>query len=142
MCDCCIGRSEIISILATDEYLEGIYVVPPIAAGVFIHALYDIFSAVSFFHKKSLNIMIATVTAAVVKYCTELCFYSGAWVLSRRIYHTNINIVLVVMHYWNICRIEEEKIYDGKFSLFIVLAVVTGCILCNFFYEFKLIRYF
>ena len=137
-----LAAPEIISILATDEYLEGIYVVPPIAAGVFIHALYDIFSAVSFFHKKSLNIMIATVTAAVVNIVLNYVFIRELGYLAAGYTTLISNIVLVVMHYWNICRIEEEKIYDGKFSLFIVLAVVTGCILCNFFYEFKLIRYF
>ena len=61
-----LAAPEIIRILATEEYLAGVYVVPPVAAGVFIHAMYDTFAAVSFFHKKSTRIMTATLTAAIV----------------------------------------------------------------------------
>lgn len=60
-----LAAPEIIGILATKEYYEGIYVVPPIAAGIYTTALYDNFTAISFFHKKSFNIMIATVIAAI-----------------------------------------------------------------------------
>ena len=56
-----LAAPEIIGILATKEYYEGIYVVPPIAAGIYTTALYDNFTAISFYHKKSYNIIMATV---------------------------------------------------------------------------------
>ena len=40
-----LAAPEIIGILATKEYYEGIYVVPPIAAGIYTTALYDNFTA-------------------------------------------------------------------------------------------------
>ena len=136
-----LAAPEIIGLLATEEYSEGIYVVPPIAAGVFIHALYDVFSAVSFFHKKSMRIMIATVTAAIVNVTLNYIFILNFGYLAAGYTTLISNIVLVAMHYWNIRKIEKERIYDGKFSLLLMAAVVGGCLLCNLLYGMTLVRY-
>ena len=112
-----LAAPEIIRILATEEYLAGIYVVPPVAAGIFIHAMYDTFAAVSFFHKKSTRIMTAGYTTLLS------------------------NLVLTAMHYRNARRIEKEEIYDPKFSLRSVALVTAGCLLCNLLYPFALLRY-
>lgn len=136
-----LAAPEIISILASDDYMEGIYAVPPIAAGIFAHALYDVFSAVSFFHKKSMNIAISTTTAAVVNIVLNYIFIKSFGYIAAGYTTLIANLVLVVMHYWNTRRIEKEQIYDGKFSCLIVLAVVTGCLLCNLLYGFVIVRY-
>lgn len=136
-----LAAPEIIGLLATEDYAEGIYVVPPIAAGVFIHALYDVFSAVSFFHKKSMRIMIATVTAAIVNVTLNYIFILTFGYLAAGYTTLISNIVLVGMHYWNIRKIEKERIYDGKFSLMLMAGVVTACLLCNCLYGMTVIRY-
>ena len=136
-----LAAPEIIGILATDDYMEGIYAVPPIAAGIFAHALYDVFSAVSFFHKKSVNIAISTTTATVVNIVLNYIFIKSFGYIAASYTTLIANLVLVVMHYWNTRRIEKEQIYDGKFSCLIVLAVVTGCLLCNLLYGFVIVRY-
>lgn len=136
-----LAAPEIIHILATEDYMEGIYVVPPIAAGVFIHALYDLFSAVSFFNKKSFNIMIATVTAAVTNIVLNYIFIMNFGYLAAG-YTTMIsNLVLVGMHYLNMRKLEKEQIYDGAFSLKVLCAVILGCISANWLYSFTILRY-
>lgn len=136
-----LAAPEIIGILATDDYMEGIYAVPPIAAGIFAHALYDVFSAVSFFHKKSVNIAISTITAAVVNIVLNYISIKSFGYIAAGYTTLIANLVLVAMHYWNTRRIEKERIYDGRFSCFVVLAVVAGCLLCNLLYGFVVMRY-
>lgn len=136
-----LAAPEIINILATDEYLEGIYVVPPIAAGIFIHALYDNFSAVSFFHKKSAMIMTATLTAAVINIVLNYFFIKNFGFIAAGYTTLISNVVLSGMHYYNTRRIEKEKIYDFKFSLVSTALVVAGCLACNLIYELSIIRY-
>lgn len=67
---CCILISllapEIICIFGTKDYLEGIVVMPAVTAGTFMHVLYDLFSNVAFFKKKSIYIMLATLLAALI----------------------------------------------------------------------------
>ena len=136
-----LAAPEIINILATDEYLEGIYVVPPIAAGIFIHAQYDVFSAVSFFHKKSVRIMVATLTAAVVNIILNYVFIKNFGFIAAGYTTLISNVILSGMHYYNTRKIEKEKIYDFKFSLLSILLVIVCCLAANLIYEFNILRY-
>ena len=137
-----LAAPEIIRILAVKEYLEGVYVVPPIVIGIFLHALYDIFSAVSFFHKKSVYIMMASVTAALANivlnyFCIKRFGYIAAG-------YTTLasNLILTGMHYINMRRIEKERIYDPLFIIKAVALVTVGCLACNFLYGItSIVRY-
>ena len=136
-----LAAPEIIRVLGTEEYLAGVYVVPPVAAGIFIHAMYDTFAAVSFFHKKSTRIMTATLTAAAVNLvCNYVCIKQFGYIAAG--YTTLLsNLVLTAMHYRNARLIEPEEIYDPRFSLLSVALVTAGCLLCNLLYPFLLARY-
>lgn len=136
-----LAAPEIIRILATEEYLAGVYVVPPVAAGVFIHAMYDTFAAVSFFHKKSTRIMTATLTAAVVNLLGNYVLITAFGYLSAGYVTLLSNLVLTAMHYRNARRIEKAEIYDPRFSLCFVALVTVGCLLCNLLYPFLVVRY-
>lgn len=136
-----LAAPEIIRVLATEEYLAGVAVVPPVAAGVFIHAMYDTFAAVSFFHKKSTRIMTATLTAAAANLVGNfICINAFGYIAAG--YVTLIsNLVLTAMHYRNARRIEPEEVYDPKFSFLAVSLVTAGCLLCNLIYPFIALRY-
>ena len=136
-----LAAPEIIRILATEEYLAGVYVVPPVAAGVFIHAMYDTFAAVSFFHKKSTRIMTATLTAAAVNLVGNYIFIKSFGYIAAGYTTLLSNLVLTAMHYRSARLIEPEEIYDPRFSLRSVALVTAGCLLCNLLYPFTLLRY-
>ena len=136
-----LAAPEIIRILATEEYLAGIYVVPPVAAGVFIHAMYDTFAAVSFFHKKSTRIMTATLTAAAVNLVGNYVCITAFGYISAGYVTLLSNLVLTAMHYRNARCVESEEIYDPKFSLLAVALVTAGCLLCSLIYPYAALRY-
>ena len=136
-----LAAPEIIRLLATEEYLAGVFVVPPVAAGIFIHAMYDTFAAVSFFHKKSTRIMAATLTAAAVNLAGNYVGIRLFGYIAAGYTTLLSNLVLTAMHYRNARRIEKEEVYDPRFSLRAVALVTAGCLLCNFLYPFALIRY-
>lgn len=136
-----LAAPEIIGILATDDYMEGVYAVPPIAAGVFAHALYDIYSAVSFFHKKSIYIAVATISAAICNIGLNYILITKFGYLAAGYTTLFANLLLVGMHYLIVCKIEKEQIYDGKFSVYVMLSVIGGCILCIPLYDYVIVRY-
>ena len=136
-----LAAPEIIRLLATEEYLAGVFVVPPVAAGIFIHAMYDTFAAVSFFHKKSTRIMTATLTAAAVNLVGNFVGIKLFGYIAAGYTTLVSNLVLTAMHYRNARRIEREEIYDPRFSWLAVALVTAGCLLCNFLYPFTLLRY-
>lgn len=55
---------EIVKLLATEEYYEAIYIMPPIAAGVFLTSVSNMYSNILIFYKKTKYIMYASVMAA------------------------------------------------------------------------------
>ena len=136
-----LAAPEIIRILATEEYLAGIYVVPPVAAGIFIHAMYDTFAAVSFFHKKSTRIMVATLTAAAVNLVGNYIFIKAFGYIAAGYVTLISNLVLTAMHYRNARITEPEEIYDPRFSFLTVALVTLGCLLCNLIYPYLAVRY-
>ena len=136
-----LAAPEIIRVLGTEKYLAGVYVVPPVAAGIFIHAMYDTFAAVSFFHKKSTRIMTATLTAAAVNLVCNYVFIKQFGYIAAGYTTLLSNLVLTAMHYRNARIIEPEEIYDPRFSLLSVALVTAGCLLCNLLYPFLLARY-
>ena len=136
-----LAAPEIIRILATEEYLAGVYVVPPVAAGIFIHAMYDTFAAVSFFHKKSTRIMTATLTAAAVNLVGNYIFIKAFGYIAAGYVTLISNLVLTAMHYRNARITEKAEIYDPRFSFLTVALVTAGCLLCNLIYPFMAVRY-
>ena len=131
-----------IRIFATKDYLEGIYIIPPVAAGVFTYSMYDAFAAVSFFHKKSVNIMLASFTAAVTNiFLNYIAIKKFGYIAAG--YTTFIShVILIVMHYFNIARIEKEKIYDDKVVVVTLSVVTLACLACNVLYKVPIyIRY-
>ena len=136
-----LAAPEIIGILATKEYYEGIYVVPPIAAGIYTTALYDNFTAISFFHKKSFNIMIAAVIAAISNVIMNYVFIMKCGYIAAGYTTLASNLILTALHYINSRKIEKEKVYDFKCCLLSVLVVTISCLLCNLIYKFTWVRY-
>ena len=56
----------LVRIMATEEYYEGISIMPPIAAGVFMISISNIYSDILIYYKKNSYIMISSIIAACV----------------------------------------------------------------------------
>lgn len=126
---------ELIKIFATNEYLEGMYIIPPIAAGIFTYSMYDAFAAVSFFHKKSVNIMLASLTAAISNIVMNYFAISRFGYIAAG-YTTYIShVILILMHYFNIKKIEKEKVYDDRVIVITLSVVTLACLSCSFLYK-------
>ena len=133
---------EIIRIFAPDNYLEGIYIIPPIAAGILTFSMYDAFAAVSFFHKKSVNIMLASFTAAVANIVLNYVAIKAFGYVAAGYTTLISHVILIVMHYINITRIEKEEIYDKKVIVLTLGIVTVACLASNFLYKTPIyIRY-
>lgn len=65
---------EIVRILATEEYYEAIYIMPPIAAGVFFTAFANIYSDTAVYYKKTKYVMYPAIVAAVMNLILNYIF--------------------------------------------------------------------
>lgn len=137
---------EIIRIFATEEYMEAVYVIPPIASGVYFTFVYNQVSTVEFFYEKSKYIMLASIAGAllniVLNYFAIIKFGFIAAAYTSLICY----ILFAICHYSlmkMLCRkngITTELFHSKNlFYLSILMLLITA--VSNILYTYNIIRY-
>lgn len=138
---------EVISIFAGSNYLDAIYVIPPITASVYFIFIYSMFSNVEYYYQKTGLIAIATTISAILNlilnyFGIKLFGYYAAGYTTLICY-----ICLAICHYIFYKKIVNEKftklkdIYDVKLMVIVGIFVLIMMILMSIIYKFILIRY-
>lgn len=141
----CIGLTaiapEIIQILTTDEYFSAVYIIPPIATGIYLTCIYNIFANVILFHKKSVGVMVATVIASIINIVLNAIFIPMFGYVAAS-YTTLIAFVVLSVFQGIVMKIvHKEKLYDMKLIILITSVVVLICLSFNLVYNSIIIRY-
>ena len=136
-----LAAPELLMILAPEEYSEGLKAIPPIAAMIFLNALYNIYASIEFYYKRSIGIAISTIIAAVVNIVLNLIFIPE-YGLTAAAYTTLVaNAVLTFCHYvgFRICC--KEKLFSNRSFLLISILCTASCLGISLLYEENIIRY-
>lgn len=132
---------EILLVLGPKEYQAGIYVVPPIVCVSFLTALYNLFSNVEFYYKKSVKIAMASVVAALVNLLLNYLLIPRYGYIAAA-YTTMIsNCILVLMHYLSYRKIRLYKVYNDTTLSIILFICAFCCLSCNIIYRYTCVRY-
>ncbi|MCR5368472.1 oligosaccharide flippase family protein [Eubacterium sp.] len=132
---------EIVKIIATDEYYEAVYMVPPVAAGIYFTALYNLMGNVLLYHKKTKYIMYATIIAAAVNVGLNYIFIQIYGYMAAAYTTLFSNIVLAVSQYLMAKKVHGNIPYNSKYLFIISLSVTLIVLSCNILYAYSLIRY-
>lgn len=132
---------EIMLILGPSSYQIGIYAMPPITGAIFISSLYNIFSMIEFYHRKSVFITIASIISAIVNIVLNYLLIPHFGFIAAG-YTTLLSyIVLAMMHYINMKKIEKRPIFNEK-KIFILETVILMVILLPIVvYDYPVVRY-
>ncbi len=137
---------EILFVFAPSTYHEAVMVIPPIAMATFFMYLYDWFARFEYYFEKSIWIMVASVTGAVLNIVLNFLLIP-LWGYSAAAYTTLIcYIVYSFMHYIfmkKICKKEfpKEEVYNTKFILGISICFCVLGFIVLFTYNSILVRY-
>ena len=132
---------EILLILATNEYFSAVYLVPALSAGVFFSALYNIYGNLLLFKKKTVNIMLASISAAGVNIILNFVFIRLFGYVAAS-YTTLVSFILLAFGQGVMVRVVyKEKIIKDEMFFFTSLFVAIVCLLCNFLYIYTVLRY-
>lgn len=137
---------EIVRIMATQEYYEAVYIMPPIAMGVALTAVSNMYSNILIFYKKTKVIMLASGTAAVVNVVLNAIFipkfgYQAAAYTTLAAY---IIMALIESVVATICYKENMKtkmIYDNKLIFALCMGTVLLSFIALFLYRTRTPRY-
>lgn len=141
----CVGimfiAPEAVRLFAPSSYYEGIYVMAPVVAGSFFSGLYSLFAILEFYYKKTVYVMIASSTAAVLNVILNAVFiplfgYQAAAYTTMACY-----CIYALMHAMNLKRLKITHYYDMKTIAGISLAVILISLAVAQTYDGFILRY-
>lgn len=141
-----IFAPEVIWMFAGNNYLDAIYVIPPIAASIFFIFLYSLFSIIEYYYQKTALIALATSVSALLNlllnyFCINIYGYYAAG------YTTLISyMVMAFFHYVFYKRIIKniwynEDLYNVKLIISSSATVISLMIIISLTYQIIWLRY-
>ncbi|WP_349671671.1 flippase [Lacrimispora sp.] len=137
---------EIISVFASEEYSDAIWVMPPIAASVFFMFLYTLFGNIEFYYEKTKFVAISSCLSAVINIILNSIFiriygYYAAGYTTLVCY-----ILYSLMHYLFYKKIIMQKttmkgIYNERLIFLLSLVILVIMLCMTFLYKYTVIRY-
>lgn len=138
---------EIVRILATEEYYKAIYIMPPIATGVFLTSYSHLYSNIAVYYKKTKYVMYPAIIAACINlvlnyFCIKQFGYMAA------AYTTLVSYIVLasLQAFWSKKICEENNnpisgIFDNRFMLILALITIGASLLGLLLYSNTIVRY-
>lgn len=132
---------EVVAIMATSDYREAIYVIPPVVGGVFFQMQYYIYANIIYYYRQPKYVMFASVTATLLNIALNYLFiprfgYAAAGYTTIFCY-----FVQACIDYFALRHVVHEKIYNMRYVGILSFGVVIISLLTGFLYESFFIRY-
>lgn len=143
-----IMAPEIVRILATKEYYDAIYIMPPIAAGVFMTSISNMYSNILIYHRKTQFIMVSSIIAAITNvvlnfFGIKMFSYMAAaytTLISYVVLGLIQGVIAIIIHK-KITGDRDDEVYDTKILVILSIGTIFACISCLLLYKFIIIRY-
>ncbi len=136
---------EIIKVFATSSYYEAVWIIPPVAAGIYFKFLYPLFSNFEFYYENTKFVMVASCVGAALNVLLNYIFipifgYYAAGYTTLFCY-----IVYSFAHYFFykviISNNNLEKAFDMRVVCGISVVMLIVMVVMTILYNFTMIRY-
>lgn len=132
---------EIVHIIAPEEYYSAIYIMPPIASGIFLTSLYTIFGNYLTFYKKTNLIMISTFFAALINVVLNYIFIPLYGSIAASYTTLIAYVFLAIFQFFSAKHICGKDFLDSRFLILGSIFTLCWCLICNLMYKVTIIRY-
>lgn len=140
----CIGLMfigpEMILIFGGENYLEAMYVIPPICLAIEIQFVYTLYVNIEFFEKKTTYISLATAGATVIN--IALNYYAiPRWGYIAAAYTTVIGYLFTFLFHYIVCKkIGYDNLFEKKNLLRNLSIYIFAMVSCLILYGYTWIR--
>ena len=138
---------EVVRILATAEYYKGIYIMPPIAGGVYFIAVSNLYSDILVYLKKTKMVMISSAIAALLNIVLNYLMINVYGYMAAA-YTTLFSYIAmaVLLSIWANREFKKNVttvsfVYDNKKILVISVMTLVASMLAIFIYDYAFVRY-
>ena len=132
---------EVVAIMATPDYLEAIYVIPPLVGGVFFQVHYYIYANVVYYYKKPTYVMIASISATILNLILNYVFISQFGYIAAGYTTLICYLIQAAIDYFAMKKVVGESIYNMRYIgglSGVVLLIAVGS---NLIYDYAVVRY-
>lgn len=132
---------EVVSIMATPNYMEAIYAIPPIVGGVFFQIQYFMYANVVYYYKKPKYVMAASVISTLFNLVLNYIFIRRYGYIAAGYTTLLCYMLQAAIDYFAMRKVTEERIYDTRLILALSGFVCFVALISNTFYHLPAARY-
>ena len=142
---CCILiimlAPEVVKLMATNEYYEAIYVIPPIVGGVFFQVQYYIYANIVYYYKKPKYVMVGSVSAVIINILLNLIFINKFGYIAAGFTTLFCYMVQAIIDYIAMRKVCGHNVYNMKYIIFLSVAIILVSLISLLTYSMFFIRY-
>ncbi len=132
---------EVVAIMATADYREAIYAIPPIVGGVFFQVQYYVYANIVYYHKKPKYVMIASMTAMGLNLILNYVFISKFGYIAAGYTTLICYLVQASIDYFAMKKVTKDRVYNMRYIGALSLCVTAIALLSNLLYDYIWVRY-
>ena len=141
-----IVAPELMKIISTPAYYEGVWVIPPLTISLFFSFLYTLFANVEFYYEKRKYVLIASIVSALLNLILNYLFINLFGFIAAAYTTLFCFILYCVAHFFFMNKtLRENGVYQKVYSVsfiskvvIVMLVISTVSVLC---YDLAVIRY-
>lgn len=131
---------ELLYFMASSEYQQAVYVIPPIVGGVFFQVQYYMYANVLYYKKKTIFVMIASLTAALLNIGLNYLLIPKYGFVAAG-YTTIVSyLVQALIDFVVMKKVMKNSIYNMKYVVGLSVVVILIALLSTATYRFFIIR--
>jgi O-antigen/teichoic acid export membrane protein len=132
---------EMLFLLGTKEFFQAKYIIMPLATGSLFQYIYNTYSSIELYHKKTLIIAIGTVFAGFINYILNLIFIPKFGYVAAG-YTTLVSYLALALFHMVACKqISKKNVFDDKFVWITTLITLLVSYFFTIFYDKFFVRY-
>lgn len=137
---------DCLRIMASEEYYEGVYVIPPVAASVFFIFLYNLICNAEFFYDKNKFTMVMSGVCAGLNIILNAVFIKLFGYVAAGYTTLFCYVLTVIFHFIYANKVSQKnvnlQVYKYEYILIISLVVILATVISSLLYAHTAIRYF
>lgn len=132
---------EVILVMATENYMAAIYVIPPIVGGVFFQVQYYIYANIVYYYKKPIFVMISSVCATFMNIALNYLFIPKFGYIAAGYTTLACYLLQAVIDYFAMKHVINKRIYNMKYITVLSTIVIIVSIGSVYLYDYWFLRY-
>lgn len=137
---------EVLKIMTTKDYYEGMYAIPPVACSMFFALIFNTVAPVEYSSKNTKFIAVASTTAALLNYILNAIFIPRYGYVSAAYTTLVCYMIYAIAHYIYmsfLCKrlLKVNCLFDTRFILILSVFVLITALVGNFVYTNDILRY-